>query len=171
MNNTKTYLKIIVILTILLASSWLSGCGDLYIDGEPGWVVYEEYEVIETEYIPVYDRLVFKVVWDDDYYEDDLYTKLITPLGGVVIDDGIEIDYCFFLGTYSEYGNRKSIIECLDPFFGLFDVKVSNPNMWSMNFTLKIREEYNTGYDVYAEVHEFNETLYAYDQMIIPFMY
>ncbi|MCB0272584.1 MAG: hypothetical protein KDD46_06195 [Bdellovibrionales bacterium] len=169
MKNKKTVLQIILLSCLLLASTWLSGCGGYYIEDESGWITYEEVIVYET--LPVYDRLVFEISWPKDWDAYDLATSLTTPLGGVVVDDDWEIDRCYFLGTYTDYNQRISTIECLDPYFGLFDLSIYNPNPWSVHTDITITEEYNTGAQSYQQVHQLHETLFSYDQISTTYWY
>ncbi|MEZ4819226.1 MAG: hypothetical protein R3A45_04760 [Bdellovibrionota bacterium] len=87
------------------------------------------------------------------------------------MDDNIEIDGCFFLGTYSDLDERKATIECLDPYFGVFDLVLKNPSIWNQDVFIRTRKEYVFGYEIQTEIYETDVTLFGHDKVVIPFTF
>jgi len=171
-----TAMKVFITLIILFSTGWLSGCGEVYVSGHVdhalGWNVYVESNPSSHHHFDAPNRLIFSVIWYADHHDAHLDTFLESPHQGWVQDDGLEIDGCFFLGSFShDEVHHESVIECLNPLYGVFDVHIHNPHPWRVPFTIEIKNFSETPFDTTQEVFTLDETLYGYDTMVIPFEY
>ncbi len=150
MLQTKPWLTFSILLLVVITQS---ACGT-HLGLHGGWVVEEEYEVIEYQSGPLQDRLVFEVSWDSLLDDTNLKTVLYTANGRRITATGPERDGCYFLGTYQEpWGESISTIECLAPFHGLYELEMANVGFFATQARIRIVEEYDTGAELVRQVY------------------
>lgn len=147
-----TFLKKSLFVLVATLAFTQMGCG-VYYDpfyGD-GWIVEEEIIVSQPVGYFASERLTFEIQWNG--FSSDLESKLITPLNACIEDNGYEIDGCYFLGTYNEsHGNKVSLIECIDPYHGMYDLKLRNFGFFTLEPYIKVIKEYRDGYGVTQQV-------------------
>lgn len=163
--------KIFSLVLLVLATTSLSACGvTLGLDG--GWVIEEEYEIIEYNPEPPQDRLVFEVRWDSFLDDTELKTVLLTPGGRHVTATGPEREGCYFLGTYDEpWGESVSTIECLAPYHGDYDLEIKNIGWFSTQARVRIVEEFDTGHELIRQVYSNQYQIYPSELLIATHHY
>ncbi len=171
------FLKMNVVSLVAVIGVFQTGCGvyyDPFYDPfyDDGWIVEEEIEIVDPVGYFDTERLTFEIKWEDSGFTPDLVSSLETPLGSTVIDGGLEWDGCYFLGTYDESPFEKvSLIECVDPFHGTYELNIENIGFVTRNAKIKVVKEFQNGYGVTQEVSSQNSTVFSGDNVLLHYSF
>ncbi len=167
--------KISLLGVLMLIGLGQTGCGPYYPYDDyyaEGWIVEEEVEVIEPVGYFSAERLTFEIRWEDSGFTPDLVSSLITPLGSLIDDGGPELDGCYFLGTYDDSAFEKvSMIECVDPFHGTYELNIENIGFVTRYPTIKVIKEYDNGYGITQQSSFQTPTVFSGDNVLLHYSF